>query len=203
MQSSSPDPGNPWPHDMQIGIDQPFDLVELIFARHVRGLRVGDLPSIDPVPSVPIVPVSESDRADTERRWLRDWARARERFTPRSTAVREPDEETARALAELSDEELWDWASTSSERWLRDEESAAFGEWRSALREDHRRPLDERPERVCLDALVPAWRAGLRTIVELPLAGFFAERVSADHLLVSRTTRHDPALYRRALRQLP
>ncbi|PSL37485.1 hypothetical protein CLV49_1092 [Labedella gwakjiensis] len=203
MRSSSPDPGNPWPHDMQIGIDQPFDLVALLYARHVRGLHVDDLPPIDPVPDAPVDPVDDGERSDVERRWRRDWARAWERFAPPSTVVREPDDETARALAELTDEELWEWASGASEPWVRDGDSADFGAWRSSQRKDHRLPLAEHPERVCLDALVPAWRSGLRTIVELPLRGFFADRVGSTHLVVSHATRHDPALYRRALRAAP
>jgi Txe/YoeB family toxin of Txe-Axe toxin-antitoxin module len=47
--------------------------------------------------------------------------------------------------------------------------------------------------------LVPVWQSGLRTIIELPFAGYYARRVDREHMLVSRTTRNDPELYSLAL----
>ena len=47
--------------------------------------------------------------------------------------------------------------------------------------------------------LTSLWRDGLESIVQLPYAGFFAERIDPATLVVSRVARHDPELYRRAL----
>lgn len=61
------------------------------------------------------------------------------------------------------------------------------------------RPFDEQPERVALDALIPAWRLGLTTIVEIPCRGTFTRVVGAHALLVTAETRNDPVRYYEAL----
>lgn len=52
-----------------------------------------------------------------------------------------------------------------------------------------------------LQALIPAWKSGIDTIIVLPYRGYFAHRLSHQHLVVSADTRNNPANYSRALRE--
>lgn len=70
----------------------------------------------------------------------------------------------------------------------------ALFRWEKSLQDDHSAPLEERPERRNLDALIPAWRAGIDSIIVLPYRGYFARRVTRRHLAVSKATRDDPTL---------
>lgn len=78
---------------------------------------------------------------------------------------------------------------------------APFEAW-AAARFDRREPpgtLADEPERVCLDAVVPAWRAGLTTVITVPCRGTHTRRIGDHALLVTEGTRADPDAYRRAL----
>lgn len=201
MRSEQPTPGNAWPHDMQIAVDEPYALTYLLFVRQAWRLDVAEIPEVDPVPATgtssrpPTV-----DPTEAAARWRREWSRALTQFEPRDRRVREPDEETARLLRELPDERLAEAFSTMpSTFWAEGTDRDAFNTWSMSLHDDHSLPLEEHPERRCLDALAPAWRTGLTTILQLPYAGYFAERLNAATLIVSRVTRHDPGLYRQAL----
>jgi hypothetical protein len=59
--------------------------------------------------------------------------------------------------------------------------------------------LEDQPERRDLAALIPAWRAGLTTIVTIPCAGEFTLRIGENALLTTAATREDSDSYRRAL----
>ncbi|MFE1663707.1 hypothetical protein [Microbacterium sp. P02] len=201
MRSDQPIPGNPWPHDMLISVDEPYALTYLLFVRHGWRLDITELPDVDPVPATgtshrpPAV-----DPTDAVAQWRSEWSRALTQFEPLDRTVREPDEETARLLRELPDEHLLEAFSTMpSTYWADGTDRDAFNAWSMSLHDDHSLPLAEHPERRCLDALVPAWRTGLTTVIQLPYAGYFAERVNAATLVVSRVTRHDPDQYRHAL----
>lgn len=200
MRSIEPQPGNPWPHDMSISIDNDSQrLCYLLFVRQAWKLPIDELPELEPLLSVgESARPSSLDVNDAVARWRSEWARAWSVLEPDRT-VREPDEEIARLL-ELTDEQLVDAVSAMpSSFWEEGIDHQAFEEWRRGQRDDLTLPFEKHPERVCLDALVPAWRGGLLKIVQLPFAGYFAERVSSATLVVSRVTRFDPALYRRAL----
>lgn len=53
-----------------------------------------------------------------------------------------------------------------------------YHDWVGGLSEqtiaDQQVPLEQQPERRCLDALVPAWRRGLTTIITIPCPGTYA-----------------------------
>ena len=55
------------------------------------------------------------------------------------------------------------------------------------------------PERRSLTALIAAWQGGLKKIVQLPVAGYYGERINPGCLVVSQETRFDRGLYDRAL----
>lgn len=75
----------------------------------------------------------------------------------------------------------------------------ALSRWTRSLDDGHTLLWEEHPERRCLDALIPAWRSGVESIVVLPYAGYFARRITRRHFAVSKATRDDPVLYDLAL----
>lgn len=66
-----------------------------------------------------------------------------------------------------------------------------------------RLPLKAQPERIALVALVPAWRAGLTTVVAIPCRGTFTRVIGQHSLLVTSETRADPGRYQAALASFP
>lgn len=201
MRSEQQIPGDPWPHDMMITVDEPHALIYLLFVRQVWRLDIAELPDVDPVPATgKSNRPSAIDPTEAAVRWRREWSRALTEFEPHDRSVREPDEETAHLLRELPDERLAEAFSTMpSTFWGEGTDRDAFNTWSRSLHDDRSLPLGEHPERRCLDALVPAWRTGLTTILQLPYAGYFAERLNTATLIVSRVTRHNPSAYRQAL----
>ena len=59
--------------------------------------------------------------------------------------------------------------------------------------------LENSPERRDLEALIPAWRAGLTKVVTIPCRGDHTRRVGDNALLVTDETRADSERDRRAL----
>ncbi|WP_420111205.1 hypothetical protein [Pseudactinotalea sp.] len=176
MRSNVPIFGNPWPHNMRIGIDAHSHLIVLLYVKHAwRLARDRGIPDLDPVPRVgdSAIPPTASPDEWTER-WNRHWQQAWAWFASDDPVPPYWQSEFGRDGIDLS----------------------ALSEWDMAIRG----PLPPvSPEHDCLDALIPAWRAGIDTIVVLPYRGYYVQRLSHRHLAVSRTTRDDPELYRRAL----
>jgi hypothetical protein len=206
MRSDQPVPGNPWPHDMVLHIDtSPFGLIELLFAREVWRLTIREVPALDDVPSVGassrLASGPRQGSGEMAALWRRDWERAWAPFDAESTGIPGPDAETARMLATLDDSELaLAVSSTPSEFWHRGIDAEALGNWRRELSGSERvTSLEATPERRSLPALIAAWETGLTDIVQLPYAGFFAERLNRRTLVVSRITRSEPALFSQAL----
>lgn len=209
MQSSIPTPGNPWPHDMVITVQNDSQiLLELLWVREAWQLYpIGDdlPPALDDAP--PLVSASQRDAAPIAEwgaAWPRVWAEALHHAgTP-------DDPET---LARLHDSALGpderarllrDFVGPS---WRDDVGAEAMTEesemWMHAqyLRRVERRPrtVEDQPEHAELGAVVSAWRSGLTTIVEIPCAGTFTRRIGPHALLVTTETRADPDRYRAAL----
>jgi hypothetical protein len=200
MRSTRPIPGDPWPHDMVLRIDEPRELTSLLFVREAWGLPIDDVPALDEAPDVGTsARPAGCDEPEVVAGWRVEWARALSMHAPEDRTIRAPDDRTARLLRELDDDALV--AAIAADRLVasRGIDHPAFEAWHSTLHDEHRAMLAETPERVCLPELVAAWRRGLESIVQLPLAGYFAERIHASTLVVSRTARHDPDMYRRAL----
>lgn len=200
MRSSRPDPSNPWPHDMVLGIDVPRRLTSLLFVREAWRLPIDDVPALDAVPDIGRSARPDAfDEPEVIVRWRTQWARGLAMHAPEDRTIREPDAETARLLRELDDTELV--AAIAGDRLIASPgiDHEAFEGWHATLHDRHLVPLAETPERVSVEALAAAWRRGLESILQLPFAGYFAERIHASTLVVSRTTRHDPEMYRRAL----
>jgi hypothetical protein len=64
-----------------------------------------------------------------------------------------------------------------------------------------RRALEEDPERASLNALIPAWQAGLTKIVTIPCQGSYTRIIGPHTLLVTEETRNNAQTYNDALAQ--
>lgn len=197
MRRTHPIPGDPWPHDMVLRIeDEPRELTSLLFVREAWGLGIDGVPALDQALDVGTSARPEGlDEKATVERWRAEWARVWPRFAALREAMRAPEKDMMRLLREIASDGQ-DAGSLADADGI---DREAFEAWHVTLRDDHRAPLAEHPERIAVEALTAAWRDGLESIVQLPYAGYSAERIDASTLVVSRTARHDPELYRRAL----
>jgi hypothetical protein len=219
-------PQNPWPSDMVIGVEECWEpLVFLLFVRTAWHLDIPEVPKLEVEPdvglssprwppeapaaseapdasdaseAVPSVspPIEPAAPVDPAALWRSDWARAWGHFAPSRHAVARPTPDIQQLLNTLTDEELWAATSTwPSPFWDAGIDRVAYEVWRETLPA----PAGELPEHRVIEALTAAWRSGLTTIVVLPYAGYFAERINEEHLVVSASTRMDPGLFSRAL----
>ncbi|MFJ3380671.1 hypothetical protein ACIPJ2_09690 [Curtobacterium sp. NPDC090217] len=203
--STTPDPGNPWPRDMLLTIENGAQtLLDLLWVREAWALDpVGeDLP-----PVLVDTPDRETGGSGADRaRWSVAWpalwgaclAHAGSQPDPRAIErLHDPSIPQAERRALLE--------QVSGPSWRDEFGDAAFtrryDEWTSARFDEITSPevLRRSPERERLEQLVPAWRAGLTTIVEIPCRGTFTRRVGPYGLLVTAETRSEPDGYAAAL----
>lgn len=191
-------PDGPWPPDMVLGIEECWSpLTFLLFVRSAWRLPIETVPPLESEPSVgdSVRPV-HLNQDEAISIWLRDWERAWTHFESPSLAVTRPDAQTQHLLDTLSDDELWEAMSTEpSPLWNQGIDRNAHEVWRMS---QHVK-LGRLPEHNVVPALVEAWESGLTTIIQLPYAGYFGERINREHLVVSSVTRHDPEQFARAL----
>jgi len=188
-----------WPRDMAISVAQPSTLYLLLFVRSAWGLDDNGVPLLDvePAPGT-TAPPAGFDRPAANARWADDWARAFEAVVPSIARTSGPDAATRELLdGDSSLDELMHAVSTEA-FWRIGLDLEAEWEWR---RDPPRpwRPGSLSPEHDVVEWLVPVWRTGLTTIVELPFAGYYATRIGRRHAVISRVTRRDPELYSIAL----
>ena len=211
MRSSVPMPGNPWPHDMLITVeDDPHALVDLLWIRETWSLKpVGD--ELPPLLSDRSVGAhTETDISGRIGTWQDAWPAKWEECLDHAGQVHD----------ETLFEQLHGTADGSAERaellrqligptW-RDEFgdeafTAQYETWNLAKLDarSRRRPqaLEEEPERVSLAALIPAWHAGLSTIVVIPCLRSYTRVIGQHALIVTSETRDDPNRYSQALKQ--
>lgn len=188
---------------MSIRVERPESLLYLLFVRDAWGFAPLGAPALDPPPD-PGRSRRPSDVTDEAAlvRWADDWARALEPFEPPTDAPRLPDAETRDALRDLSDSELVAWAAARPTRfWAAGIDESAFRFWVELCTPESATSPERTPERRSLPALVAAWRAGVRVVLELPFDGYLVDRIGPSTLLVSTFTRSLPDLYTRALRE--
>lgn len=201
MRSVHERPGEPWPRDMVISVDQPNNLITLLFVRHVWNIaRDVDIPALapPPAPGLSMRPETPSSEVWAER-WVETWNAAWAWYVD-GGGVRDGDAariDPRAALAELAANlpPMWE-TQYGSEGIDRD----ALWQWMQTLH-DAPVPLEEAPERRSLSDLIAAWRDGIESIIVLPYGIDFSRRITSRHLVVSSTTRDDPALYGQALRR--
>ncbi len=205
MRSASPIEGNPWPHDMVISVDDgPHQIMELLWVREAYALQpAGDLPPqlVDTPPTT-----GETDQRDVwEAAWPELWDAVvrhssgiiyHSRFEAlRSTADGSP--ERAELLLQMRGPTWRDrFGDTPFDQSYRSWTERRFHE-RTARQP---RSLAESPERRSLDALIPAWEAGLAKIITIPCRGEHTRVIGDSALLMTEATRADPERYAAALR---
>jgi hypothetical protein len=209
MRSTTPIPGNPWPHDMVITIqDDTNTLLELLWIRAAWGLRVSGTHVPPPladasVDALPLI-ASPEQIGLWEAGWPSMWdACVRHAAVDFDKSIFD----AVRASPTDSAERALLLRGLGGPDW-RDEfgNDALPAEWKAwnITRFDQRaanRPtsLDSDPERMALDALIPAWEAGLTRLIVIPCEGSFTRRVSDNALLLTEETRDDPSRYADAL----
>ncbi|MDR2997933.1 MAG: hypothetical protein LBU78_07430 [Microbacterium sp.] len=203
MRSLFPMPGNPWPHDMMIRVDDDAQpLLELLWIREAYELRLtGDLPPL--LCDRPDAGLEPTDRGRWEQRWPLLWDAVLQHI---ATLEPEPlmDEldrtspgspERARLLERLAGPSVHDEfgvdAAIGFESWREQNRAAS-----DALRD---RMLRESPEHRAVKHLVPAWRAGLTQIITIPCRGDHTRSVGPRALLITDETRADPRRFAGAL----
>lgn len=211
MQSSVPMPGDPWPHDMILTIeDRPNALLDLLWIREAYALQLtGDgLPPL--LSHTPGTVQDAAVAADTRDEWAGAWPRIWNAVVAHAAT-----DVDSRLFAEIHATE-----NGSAERadllrrivgpsW-RDEfgdtafDHDSYNTWSQAGMDAHMSAMPTRiedtPERRDLPPLISAWQAGLTKIVTIPCSGEFTRRVGESALLMTAETRAESDRYRRALR---
>ena len=209
MRSSRPIPGNPWPHDMEITVkDDSHALLDLLWLREAWRLEpVGDdlPPKLTATPSPVDAPTRSAAPIGMWRaRWPQLW---RECLDHSGKPLNRDVLERLHASAPRSNERARLLRELVGPSWREDVGPDAFTEqsapWMHALYEEQvessRLPLREQPESAALDVLIPAWRSGLTTVVQIPCRGTFTRIIGRHALLVTSETRSDRLRYREAL----
>lgn len=210
MYSSEPMPGNPWPHDMMITIEDDLQQVlELLWIREAWVLEP-EGPDLPPLLVDTPAPLDASVRAAAPvEAWREAWPRVWGAVLAHAGNIRDADIlERLQQSADRSDERAQLLLELIGPSW-QDALGAAAGpddlqQWMHAQferRVSRRHPvrLEERPERAALDALIPAWHCGLTKVAEIPCAGTYTRRIGEHTLIVTAGTRADTARYAEAL----
>ena len=173
-----------WPSEARIDIDEHASpLKMLLYVREVWSIAPDAvLPHLDPPPpvgqsAIPSTPSSDAWGA----RWQYEWARTWEWYERPAPTDLKGDEDPPPV-----------WTDTYDSGF----DKAAYEQWDRMTLEPflHPHESDDR------DALISAWRAGLRSVVVLPFRGKYAEVRKERVLVVSSETRRDPASFQAALR---
>jgi hypothetical protein len=213
MQASravpGPDPSpREWPRDLVLEVeDSPHSLLDLLWLREGCGLEPTgvDLP---PLLSVPPAPAAAAPDEATRRTWQAAWPfvwdevlehagrpRQGERF---QRLLEQPPTSLDRA-AMIREYLGPTWRDRFGDEVFDDD---GYRDWVAAdaeARLAHSVEYERSPEYVALPALIPAWEAGLATVITLPCDGEFTRVVGPAALLVTAATRDDPDAYRSAL----
>jgi hypothetical protein len=210
MRSSEPTPGDLWPHDMVISIeDSPYAIHELLWIREAWNLPLAgtDLPPLLTNTPAPV----DADRPASFALWRDHWAELWRECLAHAGTVQDPsvfDRLTDSSLGSAARASLIDQLRGPSwrDRFGDEALTEAYEDWNRAQYEGLTSrlglPYDESPERTSLDALIPAWRAGLTKLVLIPCRGSFTRPIGQSALLLTEETRNNPTRYAEALRSV-
>ncbi|WP_158251781.1 hypothetical protein [Cryobacterium sp. M15] len=203
--------GNPWPRDMVITVDDDADtLVDLLWIRETWNLQSisADFPPLLSDDSVRAH--ARTETSDAAKTWLDAWpviwnacihhAGLLQDSTIfaqlRQTTDGSP--ERADLLARLVGPS---WSGSFGD----DAFTAEYETWNlarfQARTQRHPLSVGNDPERLSLQALIPAWRTGLSKIVTIPCQGSYTRVIGQHTLLVTDETRDDHQRYSEALKQ--
>jgi hypothetical protein len=209
MRSCVPIPGNPWPHDMALTIeDDTHTLVDLLWVREAWNLNPAgdDLPPL--LSNFSAGAQHETTLTDKTSEWQEAWSAIWLACLQHAGQIRDPSVfEQLRQTANGSVERLALLEELVGPSWRDSFGDEAFTEqyqiWNQAQFETssrrHLQSLDEEPERVSLAAVIPAWQAGMTKVVVIPCKGTYSRVIGQHALLVTAETRDDPARYGEAL----
>lgn len=201
--------GEPWPPGMEITIDRADDsLLELLWVRAAWSLRVVGEDVPPPAIELPEPLVTAQGLRRDKDEWQRAWPLLWTAAVARSGSSMPPD--PARALdAAVVDRLDVDQLvrALRGPTWRARFGDAAFGDaydaWRERLAFRVPQPSGDSstriPEHRTTDALVPAWRRGLRRVITVPCTGVYTRRLGPETLLVTDGSREDPVQYAAAL----
>jgi hypothetical protein len=179
-----------WPPQMVLSMDTPQHVIQLLYLRTAWGLRTAtEPPHLDPEPGRSAPPSSMSPE-EWARRWDIQWALAWDWYRTAQRDVKLGDV-TPQRLRDLDRSSLDPvFAPTWLSRHGNDGfDHDAYRAWHHRVTfTPHGRLLDHRPLDQSMRAVTAAWRTGLDTILILPYAGKYAERITARHLVVSDTS---------------
>jgi hypothetical protein len=202
MRASRPIPGDRWPHDMVITVENgDHRILELLWIRAAWQLQSEDPdapPPLDPQPAmVPTMQALRRDKRDWETAWSSLWHTvvAQAADPARHEAIHRAliDGHRGDRLAGLN-EPSW------RDRFGSDPFDDRYQAWASLIRvAPQPQRLEDAPERCALDALVPAWQRGLTQVVEIPCSGEHTRTIGQHGLLVTAATRAHPDRYTAAL----
>lgn len=209
MRSTTPMPGNPWPHDMTMTVqDRPQALLELLWIREAHDLR----PVGDDLPSAltdPPEPAANTVDAATRELWSEGWARTWGDVLAHSAVEHDQamfdavgDTEAGSVERESLLRQLIGptWGDEFGHEVFDDE---SYREWERRGFDSHvaARPgmLSDSPEHRDVEALAAAWRRGLTTVVTIPCRDMHVRQVGPHTLLVTDEVRGDSVEYRKAL----
>lgn len=211
MKAAQPVPGEQWPHGMLIAVeDRPTVLLELLWIREAYALQPqgADLPP--PLVSRPAaateLTLSPATRATWDAAWPVIWDAAAEHAgaPPLGPDVFDRIQNTPggpERAALLRGVVGPSWRDEFGNAALED---PSYREWSrqgdEAHAASHARGIRDDIIRQAVRALVPAWRAGLTTIVTIPCRGEHTRRLGSHGLLMTDETRSDLAALERALR---
>lgn len=210
MRATRPIPAERWPHDMVITVeDRPHALIDLLWTREAYRLRPSgdDVPPnlCDTPPPASNSSIDAATRIQWENAWPAAWRAAVEH------AGKEQDHslfQRVQRLADGSAERIELLRQIVGPDWRAELGDAAFSDpsyevWSQRGQDVHAKALPQRlsdsPERRDMDALIPAWRSGLRKVVTIPCIGEFTRKIGNHAILVTENTRAGADSYRHAL----
>lgn len=182
--------------------DSPVALLELLWVREAWGLDPGS-PSPPPLLAGPVRLRQAPGPAEWERAWPELW----EECVLHAAVDAGPILQRLLSTADASPERAELLDSLLGPSWHRrfGDESVGepFAAWQQerhgALLKTSAVPIDETPERRSLDALVPAWEAGLTKVVTIPCRGEYTRVVAESTLIITEADRREPDRYADAL----
>jgi hypothetical protein len=210
MRSNVPIPGDPWPQDMLLTIeDRPHALLELLWIREAHALQLerDDLPPLllnTPAP-VQNAALSTDTRDEWAGAWPRIWhavvAHAGRDLDSRLFVELQATANGSTERASLLHQIIGPgWGDEFGDSALKSDSYSAWSQVEiDAQLAGISTRIEDSPERRDLSPLIAAWHAGLTKIVTIPCSGEFTRRISENALLVTAGTRANSDSYRRAL----
>lgn len=209
MRSITPDPTNPWPHDMTITVEnRPTSLLELLWIREAYQLHPdgANLPPLLTLrPSGEVRAPSAKELAEWTSAWPSLWTdsllHAGKEFDP---ALHQRLSETTNGSRERRDLLQEIVGPSWHDRFGSDAlDEGSYRAWNDVMFQvslvSYPTGLESDPLRRDLDAVIAAWRTGMTKIITIPCHGEYVERVGDNALLITEQTMTARDAFRRAL----